>query len=813
MENKINVKIKQCYDTEENYKINNPVLLAGQLAYTKDKYGKYKIGDGISHWNDLDYTENIFIGTLQEYIDDNEKRLIKPYTVVYITDDNDYYNIPVDDYLSETNEHVVYNKTITKGLIFNDASHNYISADIPNRLSEYINHSGGTLTLPAAGSPNINVSNIADYVNTHRSGFYTFTVNGKWFNIISNRHRNGLDDGNKYGMVLYSSLTADKDYLYWDRSTSKDGVATWQGQRIILDSANYSSYALPRCAEHSNEWNFGNISNDRVWFNYRDGLTDVATKTIITDYFFGAGTGTDKVANINADTGIFRGGLSVATNATIKGTLNVAGNTTLSGSYNIIHNSYITSHGGTAGTQGYVRFMRIQVTASYVNFPISLEISGREWRPIFLSIRFSSQNNNQATINNIYRFGGTDGTIYYKQTSTNPSIYDFYMNKNESYGNIGVNRVHNRHANLVITYPGDQVNTLPSGCSTVGYGGEILRSWYGRDVTNGNNISFNYGASGLTQGSYSWLAAWNGYELRAISREHFLGCKNANGYYGMTSPSGDGAAWIRTTSNGIIPYQSGGAGSGHCSLGTSSWYFSNAYIDNVYTGRSFYLNNSFNYYVASSNNFELRYKNSTTQGVTWNAYPNDNNFIYYQPLKDNTSKLGTGDHRWNQIYSSSGSIYTSDKKKKIEISYIGSPSEYDTTMNDEVLIDFINGLQPVIYKAIDGESGRPHHGLIAQDIENLLKNLNINDHAAFIKSPMTKEIEYEEINEETGKKELHKKLEEIKGEYNYGLRYSEFVSDIIRYSQLLYNRLEKKDKQIASLEERLSRLESLLEGR
>ena len=31
----------------------------------------------------------------------------------------------------------------------------------------------------------------------------------------------------------------------------------------------------------------------------------------------------------------------------------------------------------------------------------------------------------------------------------------------------------------------------------------------------------------------------------------------------------------------LIPYQSGGAGAGHCGLGTSSWYFSNAYIDTV----------------------------------------------------------------------------------------------------------------------------------------------------------------------------------------------------------------------------------------
>ena len=55
----------------------------------------------------------------------------------------------------------------------------------------------------------------------------------------------------------------------------------------------------------------------------------------------------------------------------------------------------------------------------------------------------------------------------------------------------------------------------------------------------------------------------------------------ADGYYGMITPNGSDGAYIRTTSNGLLPYKSGGARSGHSVLGTSSWYFSSAYIDNV----------------------------------------------------------------------------------------------------------------------------------------------------------------------------------------------------------------------------------------
>lgn len=57
---------------------------------------------------------------------------------------------------------------------------------------------------------------------------------------------------------------------------------------------------------------------------------------------------------------------------------------------------------------------------------------------------------------------------------------------------------------------------------------------------------------------------------------------DANGYWGMADPSKDDTVWIRTTTQGILPYQSGGSSAGHGSLGTSSWYFSKAYIQNMY---------------------------------------------------------------------------------------------------------------------------------------------------------------------------------------------------------------------------------------
>lgn len=53
----LKVKIQEAYDTEGNWRTINPVLLEGQLAFSSDKYGKYKVGDGIKTWNQLEYAK------------------------------------------------------------------------------------------------------------------------------------------------------------------------------------------------------------------------------------------------------------------------------------------------------------------------------------------------------------------------------------------------------------------------------------------------------------------------------------------------------------------------------------------------------------------------------------------------------------------------------------------------------------------------------------------------------------------------------------------------------------------------------------
>lgn len=60
-----------------------------------------------------------------------------------------------------------------------------------------------------------------------------------WNNVISIRHRNGAGDGQDYGMIMYSNMTKTYESIKY----KKQAVGNWTGERTLLDSENYNSYA------------------------------------------------------------------------------------------------------------------------------------------------------------------------------------------------------------------------------------------------------------------------------------------------------------------------------------------------------------------------------------------------------------------------------------------------------------------------------------------------------------------------------------------------------------------------------------------
>ena len=79
--------------------------------------------------------------------------------------------------------------------------------------------------------------------------------NSVWHNILSVRHRNGWNDGLNYGFYLRSLLTSEGN-LAWNKQT---GASKWQGERVLLDSVNYTNYAASKEHTHTS------IANSALW--------------------------------------------------------------------------------------------------------------------------------------------------------------------------------------------------------------------------------------------------------------------------------------------------------------------------------------------------------------------------------------------------------------------------------------------------------------------------------------------------------------------------------------------------------------------
>lgn len=141
---------------------------------------------------------------------------------------------------------------------------------------------------------------------------------------------------------------------------------------------------------------------------------------------------------------------------------------------------------------------------------------------------------------------------------------------------------------------------------------------------------------------------------------------------------------------------------------------------------------------------------------------------YFQPASSGKYALGWSNLLWSDVYAASGTINTSDETKKKDI--VRDISRYN---------DFFDGLMPCSYRFIDGNSGRIHLGMIAQDIEKTMMKCGISDmdFAGFIKSPR------EDAEGNT-----------IDGEYDYALRYAEFIP-------MLIWQVQKLKARVAELEE------------
>lgn len=99
------------------------------------------------------------------------------------------------------------------------------------------------------------------------------------------------------------------------------------------------------------------------------------------------------------------------------------------------------------------------------------------------------------------------------------------------------------------------------------------KTTYVKDIGNSSDTTFAYSKSGMNYGDYTWLAAWNGYELRAVNKNQFATANNgvtASGQNYVRFGDGTQICWGSCGNNSFSSFGAAFANTDY-RIGMSEW--------------------------------------------------------------------------------------------------------------------------------------------------------------------------------------------------------------------------------------------------
>lgn len=320
--------------------------------------------------------------------------------------------------------------------------------------------------------------------------------------------------------------------------------------------------------------------------------------------------------------------------------------------------------------------------------------------------------------------------------------------------------------------------------NTSGFSNSAFGSYALNNVTSGyensafGKSSLHNNTGSLNSGFGAWSLSLNttGYDNSSFGA--FSMRLNTTG--NENSAFGESVLYNNTSGSGNCSFgdnsmRNNTTGSQNCSFGYQSLYSSNTFYNSVFgyqagftltsgAGNTVVGHQSFYNATTGAFNIVLGYQSG------WNISTGNNNVVIGTQA---TVPNGLGD---NQIRLGNSSItyagiqvawtVTSDRRLK------------DNILSSNLGLSFINKLRPVSYTRINDESGKTEYGLIAQEVEDALKQEN---------------------TENTG-------MLTVTDEGEYQLRYNDLIAPMIKAIQELKAENDELKKRIEKLEESKSQL-------
>lgn len=312
---------------------------------------------------------------------------------------------------------------------------------------------------------------------------------------------------------------------------------------------------------------------------------------------------------------------------------------------------------------------------------------------------------------------------------------------------------------------GDTSNYVNLNSSGMGvYAGGALRtsvSSSGVNLYGGTNIGASITSSGISLYGNGYLGA----SITSSGMTVYSGGTNIASF-GSTTTIGKTSGYHVTIDNTLMSFHYttlhdvGGIKADNTSLTISS----NEVMD-IKSSDDMSIDSDGELDIASSKAFTLETtKSSVSLGATTDTF---------RPTNNGVSMLGSPNYHWTVVYADTGSINTSDRKKK------------DVLGDIDFAEDFIMSLEPIQYQWKASDHRRIHMGFIAQDVAKasraLGKDLSVYD------------ARYKGDDEE-GQKYFGEEVDDEK--LNWGMSYAELIAPLVKVVQT-------QNKRIAELEKRV----------
>lgn len=592
-DNTINVRIKDRSDTEANWTSKNPVLLKGERAIT-DGTGKYKIGDGKNTWSALPYYEamtsadrtklnGIASGANKTTVDSSLSSsstnpvqnkvvnsalagksntshthdlstMINTLSIGSSTPtDDDYF---VSQYVGGGTTTTTYYRRPVKALL------EYIRGKFAKvATSGSYNDLSNKPTIPSVGNGTITIKQagtVKGSFTTNQSGATTIELTDNntntWRDVVDNLTSTATDKSlsAKQGKLLNDNKAEIREW------SAQIKCATWSRLCYVEQKGSVigSSFIL-------------NISGTRNAVVYND--------TFVIKVHHSQKATISKISGSTYSTGIqvrvvsdSSGNCYVEMYEDVNGATNTTTQIVYCSLIDIACGAITTYTSFTNGASiptGFTSNATITTNSNSLQGNLTWgEITGK---PSFKTVATSGSYNdlsNKPTIGNgtvtITQGGTSKGTFTLNQTG-NTTIA---LTDNNSWRGIQNNLTSTSTTDSLSAAQGKVLNdkfasyvptsrtvngkalsaNISLNASDVGASASGHTHNYVKDAgNNSSNTTFAYSKAGMNYGDYAWLAGWNGYELRAVSKSQFATAGHTHNYAGSSSAGGSANSAVK----------------------------------------------------------------------------------------------------------------------------------------------------------------------------------------------------------------------------------------------------------------------------